>query len=128
YIDVYIAGAIMGILNNRKADVDNSPNGDTANLLASQVIGEQSRLKFLYRLIILLHDSDMTNDEKVDFAFRNDTNQDVLKKGMDIFNSYARGGIELLYEKFTEGATTKDDYIERISEIVAEFADLYDIK
>ena len=33
---------------------------------------------------------------------------------MKLFNSYVRGGIEWLYEQFTSGATTRDEYIAKI--------------
>jgi hypothetical protein len=121
YIDVYIAGAVLGILKKRKADIDNTPNGDSAMIFASAVINEQSNLKFLYRMILLLDDASLSNDDRVDLAFRNDTDNEKLKAGMEVFNSYARGGIEWLYEKFTDGATTKEDYLQKIAEIVNEF-------
>ena len=128
YIDVYIAGAMLGILKKRKSEVDNAPNGDTAMIFASAVINEQSNLKFLYRMILLLDDAALSNDDRVDLAFRNDTNNEKLKAGMEVFNSYARGGIEWFYEKFTDGATTKEDYLQKIAEIVRDFEEIYNTK
>ncbi len=128
YIDVYIAGAILGILKKRKADIDNAPNGDSAMIFAAAVINEQSNLKFLYRMILLLDDTSLSNDDRVDLAFRNDTDSEKLKAGMEVFNSYARGGIEWLYEKFTDGATTKEDYLQKIAEIVRDFDEFFNTK
>lgn len=42
-------------------------------------------------------------------------------ENMELFNSCVRGGIEWLYEQFTEETTTKDDYIAKIYEIVDSF-------
>ena len=122
YLDVYMVGAILGAVKNRKAEVDSSESSETATLFASQVVGEQANLKFIYRLIMLTDkNSDFSDDEKIDSAFRYDTDNEKVAQGMDVFNAYARGGIEWLYEKFTDGATTHDDYLQRLYEIVDEF-------
>ena len=42
---------------------------------------------------------------------------------MKLFNTYVRGGIEWLYEQFTTGATTRDEYITKIHEIVEAFSE-----
>lgn len=125
YIDVYMAGAIIGLVKNRKAEVDNTPNGDTAMILAAAVVSEQAQLKFLYRLIMLLDNPSLSADDRVDLAFRYDAEPEKVKENMAVFNSYVRGGIEWLYEKFTDGATTKDDYLAKIREIVSEFKEDY---
>lgn len=124
YVDVYMTGAIIGLAKKRKAAVDNSVD-DTATIFDAAVIGEQSNLKFIYRLVIMLNDPALSNDEKVDMAFRYDTDAEKVKTGMQIFNSYARGGIEWLYEKFTDGITTKEDYLQKIAEVVSEFKQDY---
>ena len=35
---------------------------------------------------------------------------DVLAENMELFHSYVRGGIELMYEQFTDGCTSREDY------------------
>lgn len=125
YLDVYIAGVTIGLVKHLKADVDNTSD-DYANLLASQVIGEQSKLKMLYRMTQLLDDTSLSADDRIDLAFRYDSNDEKVKQGMDAFNSYARGGIEWLYEYFTSEATTKEDYLEKIALLVSEFGQDYE--
>lgn len=125
YIDVYIAGATIGLVKNLKTDADNTPNGDSAMIFAAAVINEQLKLKFLYRAAMLLDNPALSADERIDLAFRFDTDEVKLKEGMEIFNSYARGGIEWLYEEFTTNATTKEDYLEKITTIVNDFHEDY---
>ena len=49
-----------------------------------------------------------------------------IKKGMDIFNSYARGGIEWLYEVITSNnASENEDYLENLAVMVKEFSEDY---
>ena len=40
---------------------------------------------------------------------------------MALFHSYVLGGIEVLYEKYTDGCTTQDDYLERIYTLMTDF-------
>lgn len=124
YIDVYMAGAIIGAVKNRKVEADNSVD-DSANILAAAVIGEQAKLKFLYRIVMLTDDTMLTPDVRIDKAFRYDGDAEKVKEGMAIFNSYARGGIEWLYENITDGALSQEDYVRRLVEIVTEYNDDY---
>ncbi len=124
YIDVYMAGIIVGAVKNRKADTDNSID-DSANLLASAVIGEQDRLKFLYRLVMLIDDPSLSVEDRIDNAFRYDGDVAKVKDGMAIINSYARGGIEWLYEKFNDGVTTQEDYYRIVYELTKEYCEDY---
>lgn len=124
YIDVYMAGVIIGAVKNRKAEVDNSID-DSANILAAVVINEQAKLKFLYRIVMLTDDTTLTPDVRIDKAFRYDSDAEKVKEGMAIFNSYARGGIEWLYENITDGAISQEDYIRRLQEIISEYDEDY---
>jgi hypothetical protein len=47
--------------------------------------------------------------------------KDVHAENMELFNSYVLGGIEELYEQLTNGATSRDDYINRIYDITVKF-------
>ncbi len=120
HIDVYMAGVMFGLLKNIKAEIDTT-NKDNITIFAEQVIKEQSRLIHLYRIVMLLDNKALSDDERIDLAFRYTADADKVKAGMDVFNAYARGGIEWLYEKLTDGATTKEDYLQKLVEIIDEF-------
>ena len=49
-----------------------------------------------------------------------------LKKCLDTFNDYVRGGIEYMYTLFTTGCTSKDDYIRASFEASRNFKDSID--
>lgn len=49
----------------------------------------------------LIDNQSLTADERIDLAFRYDVEDTYVKKGMEILNSYARGGIEWLCEEIT---------------------------
>ena len=128
-IDVYMNGAIYGLLYNKKVERDRDSK-DNVNILASQFIERQSACEFIYRLVMLLDDStSLTTDERIDRAFRDDSvenNDEKMKANMELFNSYVRGGIEQLYEDFITGCTTEDDYLSRINEIVSDLKDSFE--
>lgn len=124
YIDVYMAGAVIGAIKNRKEEAETSRD-ESARIFAEAVIREQANLKMIYRLILLTDDPSLSEEERIDGAFRNDSKPDKVASGMEIFHAYACGGISWLYEKFTDGATTREDYLERLSQIVAEFQEDY---
>jgi len=124
YLDVYMTGAIFGLLYNRTAPRDTSLP-EEANIPASAFNTSRNDCIFLYRLVMLLEQStNVTPDERVDRAFRDDADEkhkDKLAANMNLFHSYVLGGIEVLYEKYTDGCTTPDDYMERIFTLMRDF-------
>ena len=44
-----------------------------------------------------------------------------FEANMDLFHSYVRGGIEEMYEQFTDGCSTRDDYMNKLYEVLTTF-------
>ena len=127
YIDVYMNAAIIGFLNDRKAKKDNSSQ-DRARIYADAFATEKLNCDFIYRLIMLLSEAtELTNQQILDRAFREDarTESSVAKnahsENMKLFNSYVLGGIEVLYERYTSSATSREDYINRMYDETEKF-------
>lgn len=127
-IDVYTTAPLVGFLYGRRADLDNTKNQETnqvytENIFNDRVIGSQDELLFNLSLIMLL-DKEYEPDEnkRIDKAFRHlgDDPQD-----MERFDSYVRGGVDVLYEKLIEGADKPEDYIQRLYDFVEEFRDRF---
>ncbi len=117
-VDIYAIAPLIGLAYNKKALEDNSSN-DTYRIFSSQIINHQSDLDFSYRLVMLADNSTgLSSDEKIDRAFKQDEQPEKLKENLELFHQYMRGGLEWLYEKVTDGATTKEDYLEKVYEIV----------
>lgn len=120
-IDVYMLAPVIGLLYGEKSEVDKTST-DSANIMASVMIKEQTKLKYIYRLIMLCdEENNLSNEDKINRAFKDDTNKEALEKNMKLFNSYLLGGIEILYGKFTDDGTTKDDYLNAIYDLVDGF-------
>ena len=125
YIYVYMVAPIIGLINNRKGFIDpHDENKDTAGMLAEVQIKNSSKLKYIYRLIILNDESEnLSQEERINRAFRYDeeNNPDDIKRGMETYTAYFLGGLEILYEEFVEKCITEDDYITRMYEFIYEF-------
>ena len=123
YIDVYMNAAVWGIHYRRRAKTE--PSSDRARIYADAFNRERENCMFLYRLIMLLDDSEnLSPTERIDRAFRYDTlpdKADELKKNFEIFHDYVRGGIDLMYEQFTDGCQTREDYLEKTFAVMTEF-------
>ena len=113
YIDVLLVAPLIGAIQNKRADEDKTTD-DRANILAAAVVKEQGNLMFVYRLVMLTDTSKKLDpDNQIDFVFRENGD-------MDLFMQYVRGGIEYLYEYFTDSATTKDDYYDKIITLIKD--------
>lgn len=124
YIDVYMNAAVFGLLYNRTAERDTNSK-DRARIYADAFSNERENCIFLYRMVMLLDKSTEHNpEERVDMAFRYDTQPDKaeeFKQNMELFHDYVRGGIEVMYEQFTDSCQTQDDYLNRTYEVMTTF-------
>lgn len=127
YIDVYMNAAVIGFLHGRAEKKDNSSQ-DRARIYADAFSNEKLYCDFIYRLIMLLDETtELTTQQRLDRAFRHDSQKEnektaaIKDQNMELFNSYVLGGIEGLYEQFTNGSTSREDYINKIYDITASF-------
>jgi hypothetical protein len=121
HIDVYMIGAIMGFLHGRQLPEDNTSKDDVM-MFADVFIRENAKCEFIYRMLMLLDETtSLTLDQRANRAFRDDTDEQAMVNNMELFNSYVRGGIEYLYNKFYEDCVTQDDYINKVYEVVDRF-------
>jgi hypothetical protein len=124
YIDVYMTAAAMGCLYDKRS-VESSST-DRARIYADAFSTERDKCMELFRTLILADASkpwsaeERTNicfkyrDEKIDNAVPMITDEEVsiMKEAMELFNSYVRGGIEILYENFYSPTINLDDAID----------------
>ena len=121
-IDIYMVAPVIGLVYGLKRAEDKESK-DSVRIFADAVIGEQKNLECIFQMAMLVDDSSLSADEKINRAFRSEEE----KKRFELFNSYVRGGIEWLYEQFTTGTTTHDEYIAKINEIVSSFKEEHDL-
>lgn len=126
-VDVYKVAPIIGFLYNKKEEEDRAKNSfgklEDTKIFTDQIVKETKYLKINFQLIILL-DKEYEKDEekRMEKAFRNlaDDERDI-----ELFESYIRGGIEILYEKCISDSTQKDDFMYNIKEFIEEIKETY---
>lgn len=127
-VDIYINAPLIGFLYHRMAKLDNMKDSDTdqvynQNVMGDRVIYSKDELMFNFQLIMLLDEEYEPNVKKrIDKAFR--TNGKA-QEDEDRFDSYVRGGIEVLYEKLIEGAKEPQDYIDRLYDFIEDFQERF---
>lgn len=127
-VDVYANAPLIGFLYGRTADLDDTKNPETGqvynqNVMGDRVIYSSDELQFNFRLIMLLdanYESDV--EKRIDKAFKR-MGEDPADE--ERFDSYVRGGVDVLYEKLIEGANNPEDYVNRLYEFVEEFNDRF---
>lgn len=125
YISAYMIAPIIGILNGRKAYPDPlDEDKNSVGMLEGVLIKNAQKLKYIYRLIILNDDSENLSEvDRINMAFREDHNEESVKKGMELYTAYFLGGLEILYEAFVMNCATDDDYIAKLFDFVSDFKD-----
>lgn len=123
--EAYVLAAIIGFLHGRKETVDTTPKVPAASIFASDLDSRKADLRLIYRIMMLVEeDPTFTIDDYMNRAFRDDSdtdNPENLKRNMAVFNSYACGGLEYLYEKF-DGIDNSDAIADALYELIHAFA------
>ena len=88
-----------------------------ADIHSGIVDASVDKMLFNFRLIMLLDSAYEPDAQKrLDKAFRKHEPADE-----EHYDSYVRGGVDVLYEKLVDGATSTDDFVNRLSDFITEF-------
>lgn len=121
-VDLYAIAAIVGLKANRRSPEERDDSDIKRTVQMKQLNENYSTLLPIMRMILIMDDSrGMTFEEKLESAFIIPEDEITYKTNMELFNSYARGGVEYLYEQLVLRAPDMDeDYTDyRIANIVA---------
>lgn len=121
-VDLYAIAAIVGLKAKRKSPEDHDESGAKRTVQLKQLSENCQVLLPIMKMILIFDDSrDMTFEQKLESAFVIPEEESLYKANMELFNSYARGGIEYLYEKLVLRVPDIDEESTdfRISNIVA---------
>lgn len=121
-VDLYAIAAVVGLKTKRKSAEEPDETNLKRTVLIEQLVKNYQTLLPIMRMVLILDDSrGLSLEERLESAFVIPDNKDLYKSNMELFNSYARGGIEYLYEKLVLRAPDVDEeYTDfRIANIVA---------
>jgi hypothetical protein len=122
--EVFQLAPIVGFLYSRKADLNRDIPGDIS-IFDAEMSRHKDVFQFNYQLIMLLDsDYEADFDTRVDKAFK-DYGTDKAKMDEAQYESYVRGGVDVLYEKLIESSASPDDYTKNLYEFMEEFEERY---
>ena len=125
--DVYMIAPLIGVAYDRRSPID-TESSDDISIFADQITHRQEQLDIVYRLVMLSERSkDLSSDECIERAFKNDEIPEKVSANLDLFHQYMRGGVEWLYEQITHNATTPEDYLEKVKDIVNLYAEDFEL-
>lgn len=122
-VDLYTIAPIIGIRMKRKAAADHSEDSKRT-VPVTQMLNKIDDLKLIMQTVLLLDNtSGLTIEQRVDRAFKDPQNEDEFNQNVEIFNSYVRGGIEVLHELLVQRALGINDEFSdvRVGNIMALF-------
>lgn len=121
-VDLYAVAAVIGLMIQRRSPEEKDESGIKRTIQMQQLNNNYQTLLAIMRMVLILDDSrDMSFEEKLEAAFMIPEDEKTYKENMELFNSYARGGIEYLYEQLVVRIPDIDeDYSDyRIANMVA---------
>lgn len=124
-VDVLLVAPVLGFINGRLAEKhtqkDNNGKNIETSVFAERVIGSQAELMYIYQLIMLLDKKYEPDKEKrIEKAFRHPGSD---PKDYERFQSYVRGGVEVLYERIIEDCKLDEDVIQNLYDLVENIED-----
>ena len=97
-IDIYAISAVIGLKTGRRLEEESSEEKRTVQL--KQISDYIQILKPIMQLVLMLDTSrGLSEEDRIQSAFRNPESKEEYDANMNLFNSYARGGIEYLYDQ-----------------------------
>ena len=121
-VDLYAVAAIVGLKANRRRPEEKDESEIKRTVQMKQLNENYQILLTVMRMVLILDESrGMSFEERLESAFTIPEDEETYKTNMELFNSYARGGVEYLYEHLilrTPGVD--EDYSDyRLSNIIA---------
>ena len=113
-LDLYAVAAIIGFRKGVRLP-DDKTSEDKRTIQLDQIAkGHYNRFYTIMQVILLLDDSrGLDVKEKARMAFdTNSKSEKVYMENMELFHSYARGGIEYLHNRLVRRAVNVDDEFE----------------
>ena len=121
-VDLYAIAAIVGLKAKKRSPEERDDSDIKRTVQMKQLNENIQTLLPIMRMILIMDDSrGLSFEEKLENAFLIPEDEETYRDNMELFNSYARGGIEYLYEHLVLRVPDVDedftDY--RIANIVA---------
>ena len=120
FLDVYIAGGVVGMLFNKTGK--NKQNKNDATIFASTIANEGMRIKYFSSLAFIIDNNDLEEDVLLKKAFADwfseDYEEDTENNKYKLFKSYSIGGIDILYDEIIGDSTSDESYMKNFYKFI----------
>lgn len=108
-VDVYAIAAVIGLRLGRRLE-DDREGDQKRTVQVAQMSDIHQTLSAIMKLVLMMDESrGLSEEDRIRSAFRNPDTKEEHDANMELFTSYARGGIEYLYEKLVARVQGEDD-------------------
>lgn len=121
-VDLYAIAAVVSLRINRHIPDDRAGDDQKRTIQMMQLTDAYQTLAPIMKLVLMLDESrGLSEEDRIRSAFRIPETREEHDVGLELFNSYARGGIEYMYEMLVVRPGSADDEFgdSRINNIVA---------
>lgn len=109
-VDLYAIAAVVGLSIKRRLPDERAVDDKKRTIQMMQLTDTYQTLAPIMKLVLMLDESRGLNEEdRIRSAFRVPETREEHDAGMELFNSYARGGIEYMYEMLIARPGSPDD-------------------
>lgn len=122
-VDLYTIAAVIGLRTQKSVPEDKTEDGKRT-VQVDQLTTNYEELDTIMQMILLLDEtSHLSDEEKINRAFKGPRTKEEFDANVDLFNSYVRGGIEVLHTCLVQRALgIDDDYTDvKVGNIMALF-------
>lgn len=124
--EAYVFSSLIGFVTSSPSrDVIYDSEIPHATILPSEIAKKRETLRLIYHLIMLLEkEQGFSIEDYKNRTFRDEADEEhpeKLENNMKLFNAYAEGGIEYLYEKFKYCQNT-GEVVDELYQFVSDFA------
>lgn len=123
-IDIFYISIVLGLTQNRHAEIDSDVKIEPAKIDPEQMIRYGDDIEFLYRLV-MLSDTNycISSQKRADKAFRY-KNDGSCEKDEIHFVQTMLGGLEFFYEQVAKNTASTADVFNNIYELVDSYNDM----
>lgn len=121
-VDLYAIAAVIGLRIGCRLPDDRAGDDKKRTIQMMQLTDTYQTLDPIMKLILMLDESrGLSEEDRIRSAFQIPETKEEHDAGMELFNSYARGGIEYMYEKLVARPGNPDDEYgdQRVNNIIA---------
>lgn len=126
-VDLLAVAPLVGFEYKRRSERNNE-GGVEKSMLFKQLQSVDKHLELDYKMLMLLDTDHEPDEEQRYFKAFQISPDEREKEDLEWFESYVRGGIEVLHESLIGQGNTQDDKLIELYDFVNSFSDRYNIK